>query len=127
MLIKPFTGSVNASGQAIAEVTHSLHGLVWKIYQIGFGLTKLAASPLVAAHVNGVPLAATITMQPSVFASIVSQPPYAMETFFVGPPYVVLSAGDKITCAVLGATPGDVFTAAAYVEERPASMNLSMG
>lgn len=127
MLIKPFTGKVNAQGQAIVEITHSLHGLVWKVYQIGFGLGVLAPSPQIAAHVNGVPLASTVPMQPSVFANISQQAPYAMEAFFVGPPYIVLSAGDKITCAVLAAAANDVFTAAAYVEERSFTANLGMG
>lgn len=127
MLIKPFVGGVNAQGQAVVQIGHSLHGLVWKVYQIGFALGQLAPSPQVAAHVNGVPLTATTTMQPSVFANITGQAPYAMESFFVGPPYLVLSAGDLCTCAVLGAISGDVFTASAYVEERPATMNLSMG
>jgi hypothetical protein len=128
MLIKPFTASVNASGQAIVEITQSLSGLVWKVYQIGFGLGQLAPSPQVAAHVNGVPLAATVTMQPSVFANIPSQPGYAMESFFVGPPYIILSPGDQIVCAVLGANSGDVFTAAAYVDEFDAfTQGLTMG
>jgi hypothetical protein len=127
MLIKPIQGTVNASGQGLAVVTHSLSGLVWKVYQIGFGLGKSAPSPQVAAHVNGVPLASTVTMQTSVFAAISGQPPYAMESFFVGPPYIYLNSGDSITCAVIGATPGDIFTAAAYIEELSAGMPQSMG
>lgn len=127
MQITPFIAQVNAQGQAILQVMHNLHGIQWKVYQIGFGLAKLAPSPQVAAHVNGVPLAATVAMQPSVFANIAQQAPYAMESFFVGPPYIILHAGDSITCAVLGATSGDTFTAAAYYEERPATMNLTMG
>lgn len=127
MLIKPFTAKVNAQGQAMVEITHSLHGLVWKVYQIGFALGVLAPSPQIAAHVNGVPLASTVPMQPSVFANIAQQAPYAMEAFFVGPPYIVLSAGDKITCAVLAAKANDVFTAAAYIEERSFMDNLGMG
>lgn len=127
MLIKPFTAKVNASGQAVAVVTHSLHGLTWRVYQIGFGLGVLAPSPQVAAHVNGVPLAATVSMQPSVFASITGQAPYAMESFFNGPPYIDLEAGDSITCAVLGATSGDTFTAAAYITEAPAGTFTTLG
>lgn len=127
MQIAPFTARVNAQGQALVEITHSLHGLVWKVYQIGFGLGLLAPSPQIAAHVNGVPLASTVPMQPSVFAQITQQAPYAMEAFFVGPPYIVLSAGDKITCAVLAAKSGDTFTAAAYYEERTIQANLGMG
>jgi hypothetical protein len=126
MLIKPFTASVNSSGQAVATIQHTLSGLAWKIYQIGFGLGQLAPSPQVAAHVNGVPLAATVAMQPSVFANIVGQAPYAMESFFVGPPYIILSSGDAIVCAVLGATSGDVFTAAAYIEEYDATDSASL-
>jgi hypothetical protein len=119
MLIKPFTATVNGSGEAILLVTHALHGITWRIYQIGFGLGHPAPSPQVAAHVNGVPLAATVSMQQSVFASITGQAPYAMESFFVGPPWMDIEAGDAITCAVLGANPGDVFTAAAYIDEGP--------
>jgi len=127
MLIKPFTAKVNNLGQAVVQIQHSVHGLVWKVYQIGFGLGVAAPSPQVAAHVNSVPLAATVTMQSSVFASISAQPPYAMESFFVGPPYIILSAGDMITCAVLGASSGDIFTAAAYIDESAAGMPQSMG
>jgi hypothetical protein len=116
-LIKPFTATVNASGIAVLNVTFAIHGLAWVVYQIGFGLGKQASSPQVAAHVNGQPLAATVAMQLSAFSSIVGQAPYAMESFFVGPPYVTLEAGDSITCAVIGATTGDIFTAAAYVNE----------
>lgn len=119
MLIKPFTAQVNASGQAVVQISHSLHGLSWRVYQIGMALGKTATGPQAAAHVNGVPLAATIVMQPSVFASIVGQAPYAMESFFNGPPYIDLEAGDVITCAVLGAVSGDIFTAAAYISEQP--------
>jgi hypothetical protein len=127
MLIKPFTASVNANGQAILNVMHSLHGLVWKVYQIGLALGQQAPSPQVAAHVNGIPLAATVTMQPSVFAQIPQQSPYAMESFMVGPPYINLSAGDMITVAVLAANPGDTFTVGAYIDEISAGMPQSMG
>src|SRR5215831_14637658 len=115
--VKPFSAAVNASGQGIVVISHSLQGMTWKVLQIGFGLTTLAPSPQVAAHVNGLPLASTVTMQPTVFANIQGQAPYAMETFFVGPPYINIDAGDSITCAVLGANPGDSFVAAAYIEE----------
>ncbi len=117
MKIAPFTSRVNSSGQAIVQVQHNLHGLVWKVLQIGFALGISAPSPQVAAHINGLPLTATVPMQPSVFASIVGQAPYAMETFMVGPPYPELQSGDAITCAVLAAVAGDTFTVAAYVEE----------
>lgn len=127
MLIKPFTGGVNASGQGIARIRHDLHGIVWKVFQIGFGLGILAASPQVAAHVNGIPLSGSAFMQQSVFSSVTGEPSYAMESFFVGPPYILLSAGDTITCAVLGAASGDVFTAGAYLEEHSAFETLTMG
>lgn len=116
-LIKPFTATVGSNGIATVNVTMAIHGLAWVVYQIGFGLGKQASSPQVAAHVNGTPLAATVAMQISAFASIPGQAPYAMETFFVGPPYVTLEAGDSITCAVIGANSGDIFTASAYVNE----------
>ena len=130
MNLWPFTAPVNASGQAVVYVQHNLHGLVWKIYQLGFGLGQPAPSPQVAAHVNGLPLAATVTMQPTVFAShgpTLGQVPYAMESFMVGPPYPNLSAGDYIACAVLGAMPGDILTVAAYLDEMSAGMPQSMG
>jgi len=119
MLIKPFTALVNAQGQAVLQISHSLHGLSWRIYQIGFALGNFAPGAQIAAHVNGVPLAATVTMQPSVFASVIGQAPYAMESFFSGPPYIDLEAGDTITCAVLSAVAGDIFTASAYIAEVP--------
>jgi hypothetical protein len=118
-LIKPFTAPVASTGIAVVNITMAIHGLAWVVYQIGFGLGQTAANPQIAAHVNGTPLAATVTMQPSAFASIVGQAPYAMESFFVGPPYITLEAGDSITCAVTGAVSGDTFTASAYVNEIP--------
>jgi hypothetical protein len=133
MLLKPFTatitGTSTANSQAVANITHTIHGLVWKVYQIGFALGQLAPSPQVAAHVNGVPLTAAVAMQPSVFSAITGQAPYAMESFFVGPPYILLSSGDVIACGLIGGQPGDVFTAAAYVDEFDASdpTNLVMG
>lgn len=117
LLIKPFTAIVNASGQASVGISHGLHGLSWVVYQIGFALGQAAPSPQVAAHVNGIPLVASVTMQASVFAAIAGAPPYAMETFFYGPPYINLEAGDMLTCAVLGAVSGDIFTAGAYINE----------
>jgi hypothetical protein len=128
-LIKPFTAKVASTGIAIVTISMSIHGLAWVVYQIGFGLGEVASSPQIAAHVNGTPLAATVTMQPSAFASIKGQAPYAMESFFVGPPYITLEAGDSITCAVTGATSGDTFTAAAYVNEivSPAATRAQRG
>jgi len=117
MIIKPFTAQVNSSGYALLAITHSLHGLVWKVYQIGFALGQQATAAQVAAHVNGIPLAATIPMQVSVFSKFPTQAPYAMESFMVGPPYINLEAGDQIMVGVIGAISGDTFTAAAYVDE----------
>jgi hypothetical protein len=123
MLIKPFTAQVNSLGQAMVQVEHSLHGLVWKVYQIGMSLNEAANLAQCAAHINGIPLSGAVYMQPCQFPGV----PYRMESYFTGPPYIVLSAGDFILCSVINATPGDTFTAGAYVEERPASANLSMG
>jgi hypothetical protein len=116
-LIKPFTAKVAATGIATAVISQNSHGLAWIVYQIGFALAQQAPSPSVAAHVNGVPLVSSAPMQISAFASIAGAAPYAMETFFYGPPYVTLEPGDQITCAVVGANSGDTFTVAAYVNE----------
>jgi hypothetical protein len=116
-LIKGFSAPVNASGIATVVITMSVHGLAWVVYQIGFGIAQQAPSPQVAAHLNGMPLVASAPMQLSAFASIPGGAPYAMETFFYGPPYVTLESGDAITCAVIGANTGDVFTVSAYVNE----------
>ncbi len=108
---------MGSNGIAIAIITQTSHGLAWVVYQIGFGLGQQASSPQVAAHLNGQPLVASAPMQLSAFASVPGAAPYAMETFFYGPPYVTLESGDSITCAVTGANPGDIFTAAAFVNE----------
>jgi hypothetical protein len=126
-MIKPFTGTVNASGQAQVIVSQNLHGLVWKVYQLGLALGKVALSAQVAAHVNGIPLTSTVTMQLAAFANMGQAPPYAMESFMVGPPYIILSAGDQLVVAVINAVPGDAFTVGAYVDERDASMAQDMG
>ena len=127
MLIKPFTARIDSTGKATLEIRHDIHGLVWKVFQIGFGLGVVANSAQVAANVNGVPLTTTVTMQVSVFAYMTGKAPYSMETFFYGPPYILLSAGDFIECGVISASPGDTFTAAAYVEEHQAYELLTMG
>lgn len=129
MLIKPFQATVNASGQAIVVVSHGIHGLVWKVYQLGFALGQVALIAQTAAHINGIPLAGNVAMQQSVFSQLVSlgQAPYAMESFMVGPPYPILSAGDMITCGVISAVANDTFTVGAYVEEYTADQYLSMG
>lgn len=116
-LIKPFTAAVGSNGIATAVITQTNHGLAWVVYQIGFGLGQQAPSPQVAAHLNGQPLVASAPMQLSAFASVPGAAPYAMETFFYGPPYVTLEPGDAITCAVIGANSGDIFTVSAYVNE----------
>lgn len=116
-LIKPFTAKVGANGIAVVTVTQTNHGLAWVIFQLGLALNQAAPSPQVAAHVNGIPLAATVTMQNSAFASLVGQSPYAMESFFVGPPYINLEAGDQLVVAVTGANSGDTFSVGAYVNE----------
>jgi hypothetical protein len=127
MLIKPFTGQVNGLGQAVVTVGHGLSGIVWKIYQVSFSLGQLAASPQVAAHVNGISLTASAAMQPSVFANILGAAPYAMATEMVGPPYIYLSAGDELVCGLLGGTPSDTFTVGAYIEELDAYAPQNMG
>lgn len=127
MLIKPFTQVVDASGHAVITISHSLSGIQWKVFQTGIALGKFAANASVAAHVNGIPLAATITMQPSVFASIPTQSPYAMESFMVGPPYIILQSGDQMVIAVQNATPGDFLTVGAYIEEHDYREQLTMG
>lgn len=117
MLIKPFMSSVNAQGQAVVRVQHNLHGLVWKIYQLGIALGQVSLLAQAAAHVNGIPLTSTVTMQQSVFSSLPGEAPYAMETFMVGPPYPNLEAGDFITVGVINAIAGDTLTVGAYVDE----------
>src|SRR5215472_7423663 len=112
-LIKPFTAKVAANGQASVEITHSLQGIIWQIFQIGFALNITAFNPQIGAHMNGIPLTSSVAMQPVGFTGF----PYKMESFFVGPPYVGLKAGDQIVCAVRGATAGDIFTAGAYISE----------
>lgn len=116
-LIMPFTGTVGSNGIAVVTVTQNSHGLAWIVYQLGFALGQNAPSPQIAAHFNGIPLAATTTMQTSAFASITTNSPYAMESFMVGPPYIKLEAGDQLVCAVTGANSGDTLTVGAYVNE----------
>lgn len=129
MLIKAFTATVNGSGQAVLKVTHSIHGLTWKVYQLGLALGQTALTAQTAAHVNGIPLTSTVIMQQSVFASLIAlgEAPYAMESFMVGPPYINLQAGDFISVGVINATPGDTFTVGAYIDERDSGMPESMG
>jgi hypothetical protein len=129
MLIKPFMGTVNASGQAVVTVSHGIHGLVWKVYQLGFALGKISLLAQTAAHINGIPLASNVVMQQSVFSQLagLGQAPYAMESFMVGPPYPILSAGDQINVGVINAVAGDIFTVGAYIDERDALMAQDMG
>ena len=112
-LIKPFTATVAGNGSATAVITMSLNGLIWQVFQIGFALNETALTAQVGAHMNGIPLTSSVLMQPVLFSGF----PYKMESFFVGPPYVGLKAGDMITCSVISATPGDTFTAGAYISE----------
>lgn len=112
-IIHPFTAVVDATGSASVSITHSINGLIWQVFQIGFALNESAISAQVGAHFNGIPLTSSVQMQPVKFKGF----PYAMESFFFGPPYVGLRAGDQVVCSVLSATPGDVFTAGAFVSE----------
>lgn len=121
MLIKPFTAVVASNGIATVTVTHNLHGLVWKVYQLGLALGQNNVNAQAAAHVNGIPLAPTVPMQPSAFSAVPGNAPYAMESTFIGPPYIPLSAGDQIVIAVINANSGDMLTVGAYVTEFSAS------
>lgn len=112
-LIKPFTGIVTPDGTGTCIITHSLQGMLWQVFQIGFGLNLSAPLAQVGAHFNGIPLTAAVVMQPVAFTGV----PYAMESYFVGPPYVGLKAGDQIVCSVMGGKSGDIFTAGAYISE----------
>jgi len=124
-LIKPFTAQVGSNGIATVSITQTNHGLAWVVYQIGFALGQQASSPQVAAHFNSQPLVASAPMQVSAFAAMPTAAPYAMETFFYGPPYICLESGDQIVCAVTGANPGDTFTASAYVNEIPSPATVN--
>lgn len=112
-LIKPFTATVGANGQATINITQAINGLIWQVFQIGFALNQPALTAQVGAHLNGIPLTSTVFMQAVNFIGF----PYKMESFFIGPPYVGLRAGDIIACAVLNATPGDTFTAGCFISE----------
>lgn len=112
-LIKPFTGIVAANGVGECVIVQSLHGIIWQIFQIGFALNQTAFNPQAGAHFNGMPLTSAVAFQKVSFPGV----PYAMETFFVGPPYIGIKAGDQIVCTVTSATAGDTFTAAAYISE----------
>jgi hypothetical protein len=130
-LLMPFTAQVNSSGQAIVQVTHSLSGKQWKVYQMGLALGELVTAGIaqVAASVNGAPLAASVNMQPSAFSQLntLGQPPYAMESFFVGPPYIYLQSGDMMTVGVVNANPGDTFTCGVYLIEEDSTKEQSLG
>jgi hypothetical protein len=116
-LIKPFTTVVDANGNAVLEISHSIHGLAWQVMQIGLSLGKAAPSPQVAATINGIPFVSSVVMGTSVFASMPGSAPVAMTTELTGPPYPVLEAGDKMMVGVTGATAGDIFLAGAYINE----------
>lgn len=115
--IQPFTGPVDGNGNGYATITHSIHGLAWVVVQVGVSLQKPASSPQVAAIVNGIPLVSSAVMVRSVFASLPGVAPIAMTTEFSGVPYPVLEAGDRLVVGVTGATPGDVLTVGAFVNE----------
>lgn len=127
MLIKPYTQAVDASGHAIVTISHGLHGIQWKIYQVGFALGQSGGIPQVGALVNGQPLASTISLQPSVFGAIPGQPPFKLLSFMVGPPYILLKAGESMTCGLTGGTSGDTFTVTAYIDEFDADDPITMG
>lgn len=112
-LLKPFTATVDSGGKATIQIGHNISRILWQVFQIGFGLGQASPSPQVGAHFNGLPLTSTVTMQSVSFTGV----PYAMESFMVGPPYPGLRAGDIITCSVIGAVAGDIFTAGAYISE----------
>jgi hypothetical protein len=116
-LIKPFNTIVDGNGHGVITLSQSIHGLAWQIMQIGLGLGKLAPSPQIAALINGVPFVSSVVMAPSVFANFPGLTPMAMTTELTGPPYPMLEAGDAMLIGVTGAIAGDVFTAAAYVNE----------
>jgi hypothetical protein len=127
LIIHPVTATVNTQGTALVTIGHSLSNIKQKVYQISFGLGLLAPSPQVAIHLNGVPWAASAAMQQSVFASIPGAAPYAQENVWYGPPYIYLQSGDALVCGVIGAIPGDQFTASAILEEYDFSASESMG
>lgn len=127
MLIKPFTSKVDSSGHSLLTISHGIHGLQWKIYQIGFALGVLSPLAQIAAHINGIPLTSTVSMQQSVFSQQPGQPPYAMESFFVGPPYVALMAGDQLVVGLINGTSGDTFTAGCYIDELDATQPAYLG
>lgn len=116
-LVKPFSGVVNGSGVATATITQSLHGIAWVVQQIGFSLGLAAPSPEVSALFNGVPFVSTLVMSNSPFSGLTGMAPVAMTAQFSGPPYPLLESGDAILLGVQGATAGDVFTIAAYINE----------
>lgn len=111
--IQPFTAKVGSNGQATLSITHNLNGIIWQVFQIGFALGISSSFAQVGAHFNGIPLTAAVVMQPVTFTGF----PYRMESYFVGPPYIGLKAGDQIVCAVINAASGDTFTAGAYISE----------
>lgn len=112
-LIKPFTTKVGSNGQASLTISHNINGLIWQVFQIGFGLNVTAINAQVGSHWNGIPLTSSVLMQPVMFQGV----PYAMESFFFGPPYLALKAGDQVVCSVINAVANDTFTAGAFISE----------
>lgn len=111
--MKPFKGTVGSNGQATAVISRNTQSLIWQMFQIGFALNLAAFNPQVRGYVSGIPLTAAVAMQLVRFTGF----PYQMRSYFVGPPCVGLKAGDQIVCAVTNATPGNTFTAGAYIPE----------
>jgi len=120
-LIKPFSATVDGNGHAVITISHSLQGIAWQIPQVGLSLGQMATSPEVAAAINGIPFVSSVVLGTSVFASLpgTGVPPIAMTTQFSGLPYPTLEAGDQFVIGVIGAAPGDTFTAGAYINEIP--------
>lgn len=124
-LVKPFSAIVNSNGVAVVDASHSLHGIAWVCQQIGFSLGVAAQSPEVSALFNGLAFVSTLVMSNSPFSGVTGRPTVAMTAQFSGPPYVTMEAGDVISLGVQGATAGDTFQVALYVDEgeSPATAN----
>jgi len=126
MLIKPFTGTVNSSGNALVQVTQGIADMVWVIYQLGLALNESAVFPQAGAQYNGVPLASSVALVPSPFSTFNGFSPYAMLGFMVGPPYLFLSTSDQLNMGLVGGTSGDTFTVAVFCDELSAADAANM-
>jgi hypothetical protein len=116
-LIKPYSVKTDGSGNGIIEVMHGLNGLAWEIQQIGLSLQQAAPSPQVGVLINSIPWVSSVVMGTSVFASIPGFAPVAMTTQLSERPWAILEAGDRMLIGVVGATPGDMFTAGLFLNE----------